>query len=486
MAYYAVLAQQRVLPARGLDDLHELGRHPRRVTPTGNTCRASRSRPARSGTGCRWRSAWRTRCVRAGRRRAARVRPHRRRRAERGLELGGDPARAAPHARQPDARWSSTTAEQRRRWARSRRKLARSAGTRETVDGHDHDALRDALAASRGRGRPRSSPTSRRVSGDRRRDAQATGEAVVDLLRRGPRVAVVLAEISTDYFRAGVRARPAPRGQRRDHGADDGRRRRGLRDRGVPADRAHDRAVPRRARRSSRSSSTSATRGSAASSSRLGASYDYTASPASRTIRPATCRRSRRVPADADPRARHGRPRLDALVRATYANGQPTYLRTSEGGERVVARARAGGLTSCSAGRDATVVAVGPMLDRTLAAVDGHGCDRALRDDVVPLDAATLAREAAPAADDRARRAALRGHDSRGRCPRRSHTARCGCSRSACPAASSSATERSRSTTATSASTCTGSANGSSGSYRSLRSLPGRPRWSPRRPRPRR
>ena len=61
----------------------------------------------------------------------------------------------------------------------------------------------------------------------------------------------------------------------------------------------------------------------------------------------------------------------DRLVRATYANDHVTYLRT-----QIVANARratssSAGCWSSAAAREATVIAVGPMLDRTLEATAG-------------------------------------------------------------------------------------------------------------------
>lgn len=85
----------------------------------------------------------------------------------------------------------------------------------------------------------------------------------------------------------------------------------------------------------------------------------------------------------------------DALVRATYANGRPTYLRTSAAENAAARELAPGGLTLVRRGRDLTVVAVGPMLDRTLAALDGVDATVLYATTAVPLDAATLAAEAA-------------------------------------------------------------------------------------------
>ena len=85
-----------------------------------------------------------------------------------------------------------------------------------------------------------------------------------------------------------------------------------------------------------------------------------------------------------------------ALVRATHGNGRPTYLRTSVA-ENTVGRERpAGGLSVERRGRGPTVIAVGPMLDRTLDALDGLDPTVLYVTTAVPLDAATLAAEAGP------------------------------------------------------------------------------------------
>ena len=86
-------------------------------------------------------------------------------------------------------------------------------------------------------------------------------------------------------------------------------------------------------------------------------------------------------------------------MRASYANGRPTYLRTSivENDEPV--ELAPGGLTVVRRGADVTVIAAGPFLSRTLAALDGIDATVLYATTLVPLDAETLAREAAPAAE---------------------------------------------------------------------------------------
>ena len=86
----------------------------------------------------------------------------------------------------------------------------------------------------------------------------------------------------------------------------------------------------------------------------------------------------------------------DALLRASYANGRPTYLRTSVVENREPVEIAAGGLTVVRRGADLTVVAAGPFLSRTLDALDGVDATVLYATTLVPLDAETLAREAAP------------------------------------------------------------------------------------------
>jgi transketolase len=95
-----------------------------------------------------------------------------------------------------------------------------------------------------------------------------------------------------------------------------------------------------------------------------------------------------------------GTPRETAeLIERTYANGRPTYLRTSVvENERDVVLAP-GGLTLVRRGAEATVVVAGPFLSRTLAALDGIDATVLYATTLVPLDGETLAREAAPASE---------------------------------------------------------------------------------------
>jgi transketolase len=83
----------------------------------------------------------------------------------------------------------------------------------------------------------------------------------------------------------------------------------------------------------------------------------------------------------------------DALLRASYANGRPTYLRTSVAENREPVELAPGGLTPVRRGGDVTVIAAGPFLSRTLDALEGVDATVLYATTLVPLDAVLLARE---------------------------------------------------------------------------------------------
>jgi transketolase len=87
------------------------------------------------------------------------------------------------------------------------------------------------------------------------------------------------------------------------------------------------------------------------------------------------------------------------LVECAYANGHPTYLRTSTVENDDPVELAPGGLTFVRRGTDVTVVVAGPLLSRTLAALHGIDATVLYATTLVPLDRETLAREAAPAAE---------------------------------------------------------------------------------------
>jgi transketolase len=88
-------------------------------------------------------------------------------------------------------------------------------------------------------------------------------------------------------------------------------------------------------------------------------------------------------------------PETDALLRVSYANGRPTYLRTSVVENREPVDLAPGGLTVVRRGADLTVVAAGPFLARTLDALAGVDATVLYATTLVPLDADALVREAA-------------------------------------------------------------------------------------------
>jgi len=85
---------------------------------------------------------------------------------------------------------------------------------------------------------------------------------------------------------------------------------------------------------------------------------------------------------------------LDALLRRTYANGRLTYLRTSVSQNDEAFDVAPGRLVAVRRGSRATVVAIGPVLTRTLAACEGLDVTVLYTPSVAPFDAAGLAANA--------------------------------------------------------------------------------------------
>jgi transketolase len=81
---------------------------------------------------------------------------------------------------------------------------------------------------------------------------------------------------------------------------------------------------------------------------------------------------------------------VDALLRATYANGRPTYIRLAVAGNARPMDVRPGRIEVVRRGSRATVVAVGPMLDRTVEAARDMDVTMLYATTVEPFDAATL------------------------------------------------------------------------------------------------
>ncbi len=82
---------------------------------------------------------------------------------------------------------------------------------------------------------------------------------------------------------------------------------------------------------------------------------------------------------------------VDALMHATYANGEPTYVRTSLATNDEPCDVAPGRLEVVRRGAGATVVAFGPMLTRTLRATEGLDVTVAYATSVEPFDHEGLA-----------------------------------------------------------------------------------------------
>jgi transketolase len=81
---------------------------------------------------------------------------------------------------------------------------------------------------------------------------------------------------------------------------------------------------------------------------------------------------------------------LELLLRSAYANGRPTYIRASVATNADAHRGEPGLIEVIRSGREATVLAFGPMLDRTLAACEGLDVTVAYATSLRPFDAAGL------------------------------------------------------------------------------------------------
>src|SRR5438067_7925345 len=81
---------------------------------------------------------------------------------------------------------------------------------------------------------------------------------------------------------------------------------------------------------------------------------------------------------------------FDYLFREAYANGSPTYYRLSATNNSVEYPVRFGKLEIVQRGKQATVIAVGPMLAATLSAVEGLDVTVLYCTTVAPFDAETL------------------------------------------------------------------------------------------------
>jgi len=216
----------------------------------------------------------------------------------------------------------------------------------------------------------------------------AFGGAVADLVERDERVAVVLSEISTQYFSKAMRAHP-------DRVVNIGIMEQAMV--GVAAGFAMEGFLPvahslspfMAERPYEQLKLDFGYQGLGGTFVGMGGSYDYSSeggthhAPGDVGLMLGIPRMEVLVPGHGD--------EVDQLLRATYANGQPTYLRasvTSNAQSRDVAPGR---IEVLRRGGRATVLAFGPMLDRTLEATVGMDVTVAYATGLRPFDAEGLA-----------------------------------------------------------------------------------------------
>ena len=225
---------------------------------------------------------------------------------------------------------------------------------------------------------------------------EQAGETAADLLIEDPRVAVVLAEISADQFRRAMRHDPT-------RAVNVGIMEQTMV--GVAAGFAMEGFLPivhsitpfLIERPLEQIKLDFGYQGLGGTFVPVGASYDYTAegfthhSPGDVQVVLTVPGMQVLVPGTAD--------ELDRLFRGTYANGHPTYIRPSTSSNAGSRDVEVGRLEVVRRGARATVIAVGPMLDRTLAAVEGVDVTVLYVTSVAPCDADGLAREMAEADD---------------------------------------------------------------------------------------
>ena len=82
---------------------------------------------------------------------------------------------------------------------------------------------------------------------------------------------------------------------------------------------------------------------------------------------------------------------MDAMLRSTYANGSPTYIRGSAATNASAHQPQQGRIEVIRRGSEATVLAFGPMLDRTISACSGLDVTIAYATSLRPFDARGLA-----------------------------------------------------------------------------------------------
>ena len=235
---------------------------------------------------------------------------------------------------------------------------------------------------------------------------QAFGATVTDLLEQDPRVAVVLAEISTSYFERAMAAHP-------DRVVDVGIMEQTMV--GVAAGFAmegfhpiaHSLSPFMAERPYEQLKLDFGYQGLGGTFVGVGGSYDYASSGGTHHS-PADAGVMLGIPGMEVLIPGHG-DEVDQLLRSSYANGRPTYVRASMTTNAEAHEAGPGRIEVLRRGADATVVAFGPMLDRTVAACEGLDVTIAYTTSLRPFERRRAGRDRGRGAGDGHRRAVLRG-----------------------------------------------------------------------------
>ena len=343
------------------------------TTRTATWCPAWRSRRARSATACRSPSGPRSACGRRGIDVAGR-RPGRRRRARRGQQPRGARAgrRAGPRPAHRRRR-RQPVAQLRRAAAGSSSASRPRAGTLSRVDGRDHDALERGPDRTRPRGRPTVVVADGRGGRHDAADPQAPHvrpHRAPTCVDEDPRVALVYAEISGQFFGDAERRHP-------DRVVNVGIREQllvnvgaGLALTGHATGRAHVRLVPGRARlRAGQARLRPPGRRR-----RAGRRRRLVRRVVGRPHAPGA--RRRRADGHASPACTIHAPgnadEADAVLRRAVADDGLHYVRVVDQTERRRRSPARRTSTSYAAAPGATVVALGPVLDAVLAATEGR------------------------------------------------------------------------------------------------------------------
>ena len=216
---------------------------------------------------------------------------------------------------------------------------------------------------------------------------QAFGATVGDLLEHDPRVAVVLAEISTSYFERAMAVHP-------DRVVDVGIMEQTMV--GVAAGFAmegfhpiaHSLSPFMAERPYEQLKLDFGYQGLGGTFVGVGGSYDYASSGGTHHA-PADAGLMLGIPGMEVLIPGHG-DEVDQLLRSSYANGRPTYVRASVTTNAEAHEAGPGRIEALRRGADATVLAIGPMLDRTVAACEGLDVTIAYTTSLRPFDAEGL------------------------------------------------------------------------------------------------